>query len=50
MPLFRAIATHLAAVRGTRPIAVEGVGHLIYYDPDIAAAHLRAQLRPPQQG
>jgi pimeloyl-ACP methyl ester carboxylesterase len=42
-PIFRAIATHLAAVRGTRPIAVEGVGHLICHDPDAAAAHIRAQ-------
>ena len=42
MAVFRAIAAHLAAVRGTRPIAVEGAGHLIYYDPDAAAALLRA--------
>ena len=43
MPVFRAIAAHLAAVRSTHPIAVEGVGHVIYYDPDAAAAHLRTQ-------
>ncbi|HSW43734.1 MAG TPA: hypothetical protein VLM76_14650 [Patescibacteria group bacterium] len=42
MPLFRAIATRLAAVRNASPIAVEGVGHLVQYDPDLAAAHLCA--------
>lgn len=41
MPVFRAIATQLAAVRIGRPIAVKGVGHVIFYDPDAAAAHLR---------
>ncbi len=49
MPVLRAIATHLATVRGTRPIAVEGVGHVIYYDPDAAAAaspHPGRSLRP----
>jgi pimeloyl-ACP methyl ester carboxylesterase len=43
LPIFRRIATHLAAVRGSRPIAVDGVGHLVYHDPDLAAAHIRAQ-------
>ena len=41
MPIFRAIATQLATVRNASPIAIEGVGHLVYYDPDLAAAHLR---------
>ena len=43
MPVLRAIAVHLATVRSTRPIAVEGAGHVIYYDPDVAAEHLRTQ-------
>lgn len=42
LPVFRAIATRLAAVRNASPIAVEGAGHLVHYDPDLAAAHLRA--------
>lgn len=50
MPVMRAIATHVAAARGDRPIAVEGVGHLIYHDPDVAAAHLRAQAGDPSDG
>ena len=50
MPVFRAIATHLAAVRNARPIAVEGVGHVMYYDPDAAAAHLRAQAGDRSDG
>jgi len=43
LPVLHAIATHLATVRSTRLIAVEGVGHVIYYHPDAAAAYLRAQ-------
>jgi pimeloyl-ACP methyl ester carboxylesterase len=43
MPVFRVIATQLAAVRNGRPVAVEGVGHVIYYAPDAAAAYLRDQ-------
>jgi len=50
MPVMRAIATHLAAARGTRPVAVQGVGHLIYYDPDAAAAHLRAEAGDASDG
>jgi len=50
MPVFRVIAAHLAAVRSTRPIAVEGVGHVIYYDPDAAAAHLRTQAGDRSDG
>ena len=45
MPVFRQIATHLAALRGSSAIAVDGVGHLIYYHPDAAAAHIRAQAQ-----
>ena len=43
IPVFRAIATQLAAVRNAHPIAVDGVSHLIYHHPDAAAAHLRTQ-------
>ena len=50
MPAFRVIAAHLAAVRSTRPIAVEGVGHVIYYDPDATAAHLRTQAGDRSDG
>jgi hypothetical protein len=50
LPVLGAIATHLAAVRNARPIAVEGVGHVIYYDPDAAAAHLRAQAGDRSDG
>ena len=45
IPVFRQIATHLAAVRGSSAIAVDGVGHLIYYHPDAAAAHIRDQSK-----
>jgi pimeloyl-ACP methyl ester carboxylesterase len=50
MPVFRAIATQLAAVRNARPIAVEGVGHVIHYGPDAAAAHLRTQAGDRSDG
>jgi len=50
MPVFRAIATQLAAVRNARPIAFEGVGHVIYYHPDAAAAHLRAEASDRPDG
>ncbi len=42
MPVFRRIASHLAAVRGASAIAVDGVGHLVYYQPDAAAGLIRA--------
>jgi len=50
MPVFGAIATQLAAVRNGRPIAVEGVGHVICYDADAAAAHLRFQAGDRSDG
>jgi pimeloyl-ACP methyl ester carboxylesterase len=50
MPVFRAITTQLAAVRNARPIAVQGVGHVIYYDADAAAAYLRAQAADSSEG
>lgn len=43
LPIFRDIATRLAAVRDATPDAIDAVGHSIYYHPDAAAAYLRAQ-------
>jgi pimeloyl-ACP methyl ester carboxylesterase len=45
MPVFREIAGYLAALRGSRAIALDRVGHLVYYHPAAAAAHIRAQAR-----
>jgi pimeloyl-ACP methyl ester carboxylesterase len=42
LPIFREIATHLAAVRNTVPDAVDGAGHLMTYAPEAAAAYIRA--------
>lgn len=42
VPLFRDIATHLSAVKGTVADRVEGVGHAIYYHPASAAAYIQA--------
>jgi pimeloyl-ACP methyl ester carboxylesterase len=50
LPAFRRIATHLAAVRGSGAVAVDGVGHLVYFQPDAAAAHIRALARPAEPG
>ena len=50
LPTFRRIAAHLAAVRGSSAVAVDGVGHLIYYQPEAAAAHIRALARPAEAG
>lgn len=41
-PIFREIATHLAAVRGLAADGVEGAGHSVYYNPDAIAAYIRA--------
>ncbi len=43
LPLFREIATHLAAVRNTAADRIDGVGHGIYFQPDVAAAYIRAR-------
>ena len=43
LPIFREIATHLAAVRNAAPDAIDGVGHGMIYHPDAAAAYIRAQ-------
>jgi pimeloyl-ACP methyl ester carboxylesterase len=42
-PIFRDIADHLAAIRGTTPDVLEGVGHFLYYHPDAVASYVRAQ-------
>jgi pimeloyl-ACP methyl ester carboxylesterase len=42
-PIFREVAAHLAAVRDTTPDVLNGVGHFLYYHPDVAAAYVRAQ-------
>jgi pimeloyl-ACP methyl ester carboxylesterase len=38
--IFREIVEHLAAVRGTNPDAIEGVGHALYFHPDAAAGYI----------
>jgi hypothetical protein len=43
LSIFSDITAHLAAVRGTTPDAIEGVGHSIHYQPDMAAAYIRSQ-------
>ncbi len=40
LSIFREICTYLAAVRGTTPDAINGVGHSIYYHPDEAAEYI----------
>jgi pimeloyl-ACP methyl ester carboxylesterase len=42
-PIFRDIAEHLAAVRKTVPDVLNGVGHFLYYHPEVVAAYVRAQ-------
>lgn len=41
LPIFREIATRLAAIRGAVPDRVDGAGHAIYYHPDAAASYIR---------
>ena len=43
LPIFREIATHLAAVRNAAPDALDGGGHGLIYHPEAAAAYIRAQ-------
>jgi pimeloyl-ACP methyl ester carboxylesterase len=45
MPVFRQIAINLATLRGSHAIAIGGVGHLVYYQPDTAAAQIRAHAQ-----
>jgi pimeloyl-ACP methyl ester carboxylesterase len=42
LPIFREIATHLAAVRNATPDAIDGAGHLMTYAPEAAAAYIRS--------
>jgi len=42
-PIFRDIAEHLAAARKTVPDVLNGVGHFLYYHPEVVAAYVRAQ-------
>lgn len=44
LPVFRGIATRLAACRAEAPDALEGVGHGVYYHPDRTADYLRHWL------
>ncbi len=48
-PIFRDIAAHLAAVRETTPDVLSGVGHFLYYYPDVAAAYIRTQSGASQR-
>jgi pimeloyl-ACP methyl ester carboxylesterase len=43
MDIFREIVEHLAAVRGDVPDVIDGVGHVLYFHPDEAAAYIRAR-------
>jgi pimeloyl-ACP methyl ester carboxylesterase len=43
VPIFRQIATHLAAVRTASPDAIAGAAHLMTYAPEAAAAYIRSQ-------
>jgi hypothetical protein len=43
MGMFREIVEHLAAVRGGVPDVIEGVGHVLYFYPDEAAAYIGAR-------
>ncbi len=43
IPLFRQIAAHLAAVRGSDADSIEVVGHALYWYPDEAAAYIRSK-------
>lgn len=42
-PIFRDVTVHLARVRDRQPDVVEGVGHVILYQPETAAAYIRAR-------
>ncbi len=41
--IFRQIATHLAAVRGAQPDVIEGAGHTICFQPELAAHYIDTQ-------
>lgn len=39
--IFREVSAHLASVRGVESDVVEGAGHAIYFEPDVAAGYIR---------
>ena len=41
-PILREVTARLAALRGTSPEVVEGVGHAIHLEPDVAARYIEA--------
>ena len=43
IPLFRQLASQLAAVRGSDVDRIEAVGHVLYWYPDEAAAYVRSR-------
>jgi hypothetical protein len=43
--IFREIAADLAAVRGGGPEVIDGGGHALYLQPDVAAAYIRSRSR-----
>jgi pimeloyl-ACP methyl ester carboxylesterase len=45
LAIFREIAERLAAVRGETPDAIEGVGHVLYFHPELAVAYIRRRSR-----
>ena len=50
LPIFRDIATHLAALRSSTPDAIDGADHLLMHFPDAAAAYIRTQADRPGMG
>jgi pimeloyl-ACP methyl ester carboxylesterase len=44
LPVFRGIATHLAACRKELPDALEGLGHSVFYHPDPTANYIRSWM------
>jgi pimeloyl-ACP methyl ester carboxylesterase len=42
LPIFRTVATELAALRDENPDVIQGAGHSIFYHPDRAAEYIRA--------
>jgi pimeloyl-ACP methyl ester carboxylesterase len=44
MGMFREIVGHLSAARGETPDAIGGVGHVLYFHPDEAAAYISDRM------
>lgn len=40
LPLFERLGSILSAPRGTRPDRLDGVGHAVYYTPDVVASYI----------